>query len=166
MLIRLGSLFALLLSLLWAFGYLGSSRPKLVVVSGKVTLDGQPLEGALVSMKPVNATSSFGRPSNAMTNSHGEFTPTSYGDVAGIPIGRYKVAVRKQELPANLNLELPGSVPVLIKWLTPRFYSDPESSGLEVEVTARGMEPELIKLETIGPIEIQNSGRPVNYDDP
>lgn len=166
MLIRLGSLFAILLLMLWAPGYLGSSRPKLVVVSGKVTLDGQPLEGALVSMKPVNATSRSGRPSMAMTDSLGEFTPTSYGDVAGIPTGRYKVAVRKQELPARLDLESPSSVPVMIKWLTPRFYSDPESSGLEVEVTARGMDPALIELETIGPIEIQNSGRPVNYDDP
>jgi hypothetical protein len=54
------------------------------------------------------------------------------------------------QLPANYNEETPEATPVTYRWITPRHYSDPETSGIEVEVTSSGLKPETIELKTDG----------------
>lgn len=155
------------LLILASFGC-GGDRPSLVTVTGKVTLDGKPLEGANVAMKLITEDSDnkYGRPSRGLTDAQGSFKPSSYGDEEGIPAGKYKVAVIKQEIPENYNAENPAAVPVNIRWVTPRYYSDIDSSGLEVEVTSAGMVPEVLALESNGPGEVENTGVKRGANDP
>ncbi len=131
-------------------------------------MDGKPLEGAQVALKYVSddPDNTYGRPSRAFTDAQGFFKPMAYGDAEGIPVGKYRVAVIKQDIPNNYNTEDPSSVPVNIKWITPRYYSDIDSSGLEIDVTADGIVPEVIDLGSVGAGEIENTAGQSNYNDP
>ena len=147
----------------------GDGRPKLVQASGQVLLNGQPLAGALVSFQPVEVNAeAFERPSWTTTDAQGRFTPMTYAAGDGIPVGKYKVAVQKREpvgeLPADFNWETADDASVKFQWTTPRKYSSPDTSGLEVEVTGSGMQPDVLNLTADGPPEIEQSGPrgPVN----
>ena len=125
----------------------GADRPKLVSVRGKVTLNGQPLEGALIAMQLDPPDPVYMRPAQAKSNAAGEFVPATYGDEEGIPPGKYKVAVVKQEFPEGYNTEMPELNTKPVKYITPLMYSDVETSGLTVEVTSSGITPDIIALE-------------------
>jgi hypothetical protein len=76
----------------------GSSDITLVEVSGKVTLDGVPLEGATVNFQPsstkIEAPSSFGR-----TDADGRFElSTAAGKQGAIP-GQHRVRISKSSDP-------------------------------------------------------------------
>ena len=58
-------------------------------VSGKVTLEGQPVPDALVKFTPVKG----GSPSNARTNSSGEYTLTYTDTEDGAEIGEHTVSI-------------------------------------------------------------------------
>lgn len=155
---------AVLTAALMVTGCGGSGRPSLVKVKGKITLDGQPLEGAQVALQLIaDEKSKYQRPSRAVTTAGGEFTPQTYGSDDGLPVGKYRVGVLKREMvgkpPENFNEENPGAFNLKYKWITPREYSDPTSSGLEIEVTSAGMKPDTIDLKTNGkPPEIELTG--------
>lgn len=133
----------------------GQSGPKLYPVSGTVTYDGQPLEGASVLFIPQG-----GRPSMGMTDGSGKFTIATNGK-PGAPQGTYNVTVSKQagataaaaaEMPADseevgeeemkkmqdqmrkmteggmMNRSSPKSA-------IPEKYALPEGSGLNATVT-------------------------------
>jgi len=71
--------------------------PAVQFVEGRITLDGQPLEEAIVSLVP--STGSTGLPAYGMTNSDGMFVVTSVrgGRVgAGAVAGDYIVTVQKK----------------------------------------------------------------------
>lgn len=69
--------------------------PKLVPVSGVVTLDGEPLEGATLSFVPV-AGAGVSTSGTDMTGPKGNFQIT-YNGRAGLVPGKYKVMVSKTE---------------------------------------------------------------------
>lgn len=145
----------------------GADRPSLVEVTGQVTLNGKPLEGAMVAMKLVGGDQAkYGRPSRATTDSQGNFQPATYGDAQGIPTGTYEVAVIKQEIPEGYNPENPAASSLNIKWITPKGYSDPANSGLKVEVTSKGMEPAVIALESDGKVQVENTRVKPRANDP
>jgi len=158
--------------LLIAAGCGGSGRPSLVKVTGKITVDGQPVEGALVAMQLItDEKSKYQRPSSATTNAEGEFTPRTYGPEDGLPLGKYRIGIQKRELvgelPKDFNAENPDAYNLRYKWLTPREYADPQSSGLEVEVTSSGLEPAVIDLKTNGRRpEIELTGPQRRANDP
>jgi len=62
-------------------------------VSGKVTLDGQPLAGATVAFIPQSNTLESGRPSTGMTNEAGAFTLKSMGGQTGAVVGDHVVSI-------------------------------------------------------------------------
>lgn len=143
----------LLVAVLGIAGCGGADRPSLVKVSGKVLLDGKAVEGATVYFKRETPDPKYRRPSRATTNAQGEFTPGTYGTDDGIPLGKYKVGVMKVEYvdkPANFNEENPAATPAKVKWLIPKQVSDPETSGLVVEVTSSGMSPSELKVDSGG----------------
>jgi hypothetical protein len=147
----------------------GDGRPSLVPATGQVLLNGAPLAGATVSFQPVDvAEGSFQRPSRATTDAEGRFSPTTYSPGDGIPVGKYRVAVQKREpvgeLPPDFNWETADDAAVKFQWTTPRKYSSPDTSGLEVEVTGSGLQPDVLNLTSDGPPEIEQSGPqgPVN----
>jgi len=67
----------------------------LVPVSGSVTLDGKPLEGATLSFVPVSGNV-VNTPGSDVTGPDGNFTMT-YNGRAGLAAGKYKVLVSKTE---------------------------------------------------------------------
>jgi len=138
-----------------------------VKASGTIMLDGKPVEGAMVFMKLATPDPKYKRPARGTTDAQGVFFPGTYGDGKdGLPLGKYKVGVQKTEfaekLPANFNAENPAATPVKMRWLIPKAYSDPETSGLVVEVTSSGMTPAEIKLDSGGaqPVVESTAGKP------
>lgn len=133
----------------------GADRPSLVKATATVTLDGKPVEGAMVGLVLIaDAKSKYRRPSSAITDAQGKISPGTYGKDDGLPVGKYKVMVEKREivgqLPPNYSEENPLATPVTYKWLVPKIYADPETSGLQIEVTSDGIKPETIELKSNG----------------
>ena len=167
---RLGTAvsFCLAFSLL---GCGGDGRPRLAKVTGTVQLDGKPLEGAQVAMVLVtDAKSKYQRPSSAMTDAAGKFTPQTYGKDDGLPVGKYKVGVQKRELigqlPKDFDSENPGKYNLKYKWITPMSAGQPDASGIVVEVTSSGMKPEVIELKSAAQPEVEQTGPLKRANDP
>jgi len=65
-----------------------SDYPDLFPVSGSVTMDGQPLDGARVSFVPNGA-----RPSSGTTDSSGRYELQYTGEYAGAVAGKHRVSI-------------------------------------------------------------------------
>lgn len=117
----------------------GDSIQSESTVTGTVTLDGAPVEGATVTFRPEDASGSgaFG-----MTNAEGKYELNTSTAVLGVEPGKYKVSVTKMEAAAS---DAPseddpsyGGAPkkeAAPKHLIPEKYSRIESSGLTADVT-------------------------------
>lgn len=66
-----------------------SDRPPLGKVRGTITMDGQPLEGAIVYFSPEGG----GRVSQDMTDAKGEYDLVYIGNTAGAKTGLHKVRI-------------------------------------------------------------------------
>lgn len=80
-----------LVATLLVVGCSGSDTPPLGYVSGKVTLDGKPLEGAEITFQP-----SEGRPSTATTDADGNYTLIYSAEADGALLGEHKVVITTQ----------------------------------------------------------------------
>jgi hypothetical protein len=137
----------LILALLLA-GCSGSDRPPLAKVSGIVTLDKTPVEGAAVMFMPVAG----GRPAQGLTDAQGKFTLTTFDDGDGAILGEHKVTVTKVQITgAKATADgLSGTTEAgQIKevWIVPQRYSVPETSKLTAKVE-KGMQPVPLELST------------------
>jgi hypothetical protein len=74
-------------------------------VSGVVTLNGKPVDGATVTFYAVGDEKE-GRPAHGITNKEGEFRLSTMGKEDGALPRRYKVVVTKF-VPTNPNLKVP-----------------------------------------------------------
>jgi hypothetical protein len=128
-----------------------SDRPDIAFASGRVTLDGNPVEGASVSFEPVGG----GRPCSGMTDADGVYKITSYEPFDGAPVGDHNVAIIKisgegSSVPAGedptmslSNISGPGAEkkddkqPETI-YLVPRKYGSVKTSNLKVTVPSGG----------------------------
>ena len=123
----------------------GPSRPETAPVTGVVTLDGKPVEGASVMLTPEGE----GRPALGMTDMEGKFSLKTFEPGDGAMLGKHHVTVRKVLLAGvqadrdGLSGE-PGPGGAREQWVIPRKYSDAKQWGHTVEVE-KGMEP--LKLE-------------------
>jgi hypothetical protein len=72
----------------------GCSADALVKVEGAVTLDGEPVEGAMVTFIPEDGN---GRPAHGQTDKHGVFHLTTQKPRDGAWRGNYKVVVDYKE---------------------------------------------------------------------
>jgi hypothetical protein len=73
--------------------------PKLVPVSGTVTVNGKPLEGALVSFQP-DLSAKSGLPAQDVTGPDGNYLARTKGRSGVVP-GKYHVVVTKSLLDAS-----------------------------------------------------------------
>ncbi len=65
-----------------------SDRPELGIVTGVVTLDGEPLAGVLVSFQPEKGRGSIG-----LTDEHGRYSLNYVFNVPGAKVGRHTVSI-------------------------------------------------------------------------
>lgn len=143
---RLGRLALLLVALVAAPLGCGPTRPPMIPVSGKVTLNDQPLAGAAVALIPAGD----GKPAVATTQADGSFTLRAFDDQDGVLPGKYRATVALSRVtnvavtPDGLS-GLPGPGGPMIEWVTPERYSNPDSSGLTATVEP-GMAPLHFKL--------------------
>jgi hypothetical protein len=92
---RNGFSFAVLAALLLLAGSgCGSGRPKLYKVTGKVTLDGQPLGGAVVQFMPADPASGL-EMARGTTGADGVYNLTTYNTNDGAMEGDYRILVTK-----------------------------------------------------------------------
>jgi len=81
-------------ALLLAGSGCGSGVAKLYKVSGKVTLDGQPVSEATVEFEPIDPAGGQ-KPASGRTGSDGTFSLTTNTSGDGAVAGKYKVAIKK-----------------------------------------------------------------------
>lgn len=111
---------AVSLLLLLLVGCSGNQRPERVKVSGRVLLDGEPLETGTIQVLPQNARASYG-----VLGPDGRFVLSCFGDADGCVPGKHRVVVVADE-------EVDTSTH---RWLAPPKYAKPDTSGLEVEIS-------------------------------
>jgi hypothetical protein len=98
----------------------GDGRPKRVPVSGRVTIDGKPLETGFVQFVPEGD-----RPATGKLGPGGRFTLTTYDKEDGCVLGMHSVSVA-----ANKSLD-----PTTTQWFAPKKYIRTATSGLTIEIT-------------------------------
>lgn len=98
----------------------GDGRPTRVPISGRVTIDGEPLTTGRITIIPSNA-----RPASGDIGPDGRFTLNTFEDNDGAVLGKHKVTVLASEILSGNSL----------KWHAPKEYADLVTTDLEVEIT-------------------------------
>jgi hypothetical protein len=108
--------------------------PATVEVTGTVTLNGTPIEGASIVFSPDIGSDEHRLASQAMTDSEGRFKLTTHVGggkfKSGIVPGKYLVAVTKLDTAGAKNIYSPP------KNLLPPKYADAKTSQLKADVAA------------------------------
>lgn len=133
---RLGQLCSLMVvvALVVASTGCGSGKPKrppVAVVKGKVLLDGQPLESGSIETSVDSGRGALGAIHG------GQFELSTYGTNDGALLGKHRVAVISREKGEE------GPEAKAGKLLIPERYTNPQSSGLTIEVKAGDNTPTL-----------------------
>jgi len=110
---------ALLFASLVALAVVGCGGPKIVPVSGTITIDGQPLTTGHVFVMPKD-----GRAASGTIDKQGRFTLSTNDPGDGCLLGTHLVTVTAKEY----------SSPTRVKHLIPTKYSDPQSSETTVTI--------------------------------
>lgn len=106
----------------------GDGRAKRVPVSGRVLIDGQPLERGFIQVIPSND-----RPASGELGPDGRFQLTTYDPDDGCVLGTHQVSIIANE----------SQGPYAMKWFAPKEYADATTSGLTLEVKEGGDEVEI-----------------------
>ena len=121
-----------LMLIAWAVVMVGchNSRPERVPISGRVLIDGKPLQLGYIRFMTEGA-----RPAWANIEPDGRFTLETFGDHDGAVLGTHQVLIRASETLG----------PYKLKWYAPKKYADVRTSGL-TETIDRPNDNLLIKL--------------------
>lgn len=102
-----------------AAGGCGDGRPKRVPISGRVLIDGRPLEIGFVQVVPVG-----NRPARGDLGPGGCFTLTTFEDGDGCVLGNHPLIVIANESVGA----------TVMQWHAPKKYTDLDTSGLTIQV--------------------------------
>lgn len=109
-------------------GKAGPDRTTVVPVDGKVTLNGQPLPGAMIVLHPKNGGSSSAPTPRAQVEKDGSFRITTYDSGDGAPPGEYVATIAWYKL-VNQGGDVKAGPNVL-----PPKYSSPKTSPWQISV--------------------------------
>jgi hypothetical protein len=113
--------------------------PKLVPVSGRVTLDHKPLSGAMVAFIPAGNTR--GRGATGYTDAQGRYELHDPEGQKGAPAGEYRVIVTKLLMPDGSDFPLDSGVAPIdspARQILPARYSDDRQTTLKALVGDQG----------------------------
>jgi hypothetical protein len=116
----------------------GREGPDLAPVKGTVTLDGQPMTHGHVGTIPA-----VGRGAHGDIQPDGTFELYTYDKGDGARVGAHKVGVAAYDASAPRGPESEYG-----KLLVPKHYTNPESSGLTIDVPADGLDNVVLELST------------------
>ena len=108
----------------------GDGRPDRVQVTGVVTYNGQPVEGARVTFYCPG-----GRPASGVTDNDGRFSVGTYDLTDGAVLGTHTATVVKTKPVEGVDLTDPGR---MVDHVLPAPYRNPTDSPLSVTVTTDG----------------------------
>jgi hypothetical protein len=114
----------------------GSKHAPMAPVEGRVLLDGRPLASGSVGTIPV-----AGRGAHGDVQSDGSFALHTFGKNDGALIGKHKVGVVLYDMKGPKSPESPYG-----KLLIPQRYTNPESSGLTIDVQPDGNHDVVLEL--------------------
>ncbi|MBN1589190.1 MAG: hypothetical protein JW888_06730 [Pirellulales bacterium] len=97
----------------------GDGRPKRVVVSGQVLIDGKPLDRGYIRLIPIGA-----RPASAPIDPDGRFTLKTFEPGDGAVLGTHPVSVVAVESISSSKQ----------RWHAPKKYANAKSSGLTAAI--------------------------------
>ena len=100
-----------------------------IPVSGTVTLDGKPVEGAAVVFAPAAG----GPAASGTTDAQGKFQLTTVNEPGAVP-GEHVVTITKQTMHGITEDGMPGPGGIRIEWHVPQRYSNAKTSGLKAAV--------------------------------
>jgi hypothetical protein len=112
-------------------------RP-VVPVSGVVRVDGAPVEGVVVTLRPVGADDGLYQYPTALTDAEGLFVLGTYAEGDGAPAGEY-VAIFEWPLPEQEQVTEVDRLK--------RLYSDPKKSTFKVTVEEEALVLEAFELK-------------------
>ena len=111
----------------------GDGRPPMAApVTGRVLLDGEPLEFGGIMFQPAG-----GHPARGQIGPDGQFSLSTYEQGDGAAIGKHTIRVTCYQGQRDLDKTDINSEPALGKSLIPERYTIYETSGLEAEVKAQ-----------------------------
>lgn len=122
----------------------GPSLPRTMPISGVVTLDGEPVEGASVLLIPVAG----GHPATGVTDAEGKFVLSTFDAGDGAIVGQHGIAVTKSHFVGEATsdgLSTPAGATAPARELLPARYAAPSTSGLTFDVS-RSSPPLVIEL--------------------
>jgi hypothetical protein len=129
----------------------GPGGPKVVPVSGQVTIDGQPLATGIVGY--IQVVPKDGRPATGEINPQtGEFQLTTVESGDGCITGTHKVLVIMQQMVGQESVSL-----------VPEKYRDLTTTDLEVTVDGP---TDALKVELTGPLKPASANAAPISDDP
>jgi hypothetical protein len=106
----------------------GDGRPARVSVSGRVLIDGKPLQRGFVQVVPKGHRAACGK-----LDEEGRFTLSTYEKNDGCVLGKHPASVTSNQSIDETNL----------KWFAPKKYASLATSGLEIEVNSERNDVEL-----------------------
>ncbi|QDV70001.1 hypothetical protein Poly24_37200 [Rosistilla carotiformis] len=115
-----------------------SGHPGLIPVSGKVTIDGEPLQTGTVEFIPDTSKGTTGQVAFGQIGADGTFQLRTFEPNDGVKPGSYKVGVQAMEV-VPFDPEAPE--PPSDKSLIPTRYADAITSGLTAEVKPESNDP-------------------------
>lgn len=115
------------------------SGPRLIPVTGKVTLDGKAGSGVMVTFVPTGATPGEG--GYGLTDSSGAYQLKGRGEKMGVPAGEYKIVCTKMVMPDGSDFDPSKGVMLAdsdAKQVLPAVYSDQQQTTLKATVPEQG----------------------------
>lgn len=116
-----------------------------VDATGTVNLDGQPIDGAMITLMPLEGVQ--GRGGYGLSDGSGKVEFRITPETAGVPAGKYRVLAQKMTMPDGSPVPpdtLAADVEIRNN-LSP-VYSDPETSPLEVTIPEAGAQDIVVEL--------------------
>lgn len=150
-------------SVLLFVGCESAQPPDVVPVTGKVLLDGAPLEYGSVTFQPLR-----GQPARGKIQSDGTFSLSTYAPGDGAKVGKHQVRVTCYESQEPGQATADGPAEALGNSLIAEKYTRFATSGLEVSVLAGGNKPFVFELETeeVEPAEDESAEQPSKEQEP
>jgi hypothetical protein len=116
------------------------ARPPVFKTTGRVTWNGEPAAGALVTLQ----SQSHNLSASGKTDSKGQFTLTTWRTDDGAVAGEHAVSIESVVIAGYTADGLPVEVNVM-----PPSYQNPKTSGLNATVNTSG--PNVLSFEVVGP---------------